>query len=252
MKKNCFIFLLILLLVSCSRTNQNKPEMIIKSKDEINLKLSKAVTEQNADTVKLLISYGADINYCDTENPYPLLLTSLINEDNEISKLLIDAGANVKYTNSYNYDYFQICMNNEKYACIELLLNDKDFIQFLSAKNNFWQVMLYCWNKNPEKSEYYIEKVLQKCTVPFPDENLIKIAIDENCLSAIQWLYANNYPVTSSFWDDFSESVVTPENYAIETLDRLKRYNGKDYNLNESDNEFKKAEQILEYIKTWK
>ncbi len=56
-KKNGFILLLILLLAACSRTNQNKPEMIIKSKDEINLKLSKAVTEQNADTVKSLISY---------------------------------------------------------------------------------------------------------------------------------------------------------------------------------------------------
>lgn len=251
MKRINFIICLICLVVSCkSRKEQNKV-FVLNSEQQgrtINEQLYDAVTIHDTQTVKKLLSSKIDVNYTFSDKIQSILLIALLNEDRDIAKLLIDAGAKIDYTNSYNYDLFQICMNNEKYECISLLLQNDDFLDFLASKNNFWQVAIFFWNKNPAKLEEYLETILSLRAIPYPEENLIKIAIDENSLSALRWLYSNGYPFSVTIWNEFTETYDTPENYALTVMDNMMRYSGKDYSQSDLE-ELSRMKEIIQFLR---
>ena len=93
-----------------------------------------------------------------------------------------------------------------------------------------------------------METILSLRAVPYPEENLIKIAIDENSLSALRWLYSNGYPFSVTIWNEFTETYDTPENYALTVMDNMMRYSGKDYSQSDLE-ELSRMKEIIQFLR---
>ena len=87
-------------------------------KEILNKILSQIVTKSKStssiDAVKLLIDYGADVNFIDSDKYSILMMACSSNNENtnyDVAKLLIERGANINYVNSYDRSVLSLICN---------------------------------------------------------------------------------------------------------------------------------------------
>jgi ankyrin repeat protein len=109
--------------------NYNVIEYLLKNGADPNLvcpteraNLSKAVIRTSSKCVKLLLEYGADVNYRYNENGFTALYTSVLLRDYEMVKACLAAGADKN-----------IRLNNRKPEDLAVFLNELDIACLIRA-----------------------------------------------------------------------------------------------------------------------
>ena len=276
-KGRCILLLLTLIvIISCTKSDKKDSkepeysvfelnEMVIKALDEKDYEVAEEILDKGADpnlvyqnrsllyicskyTLTRLglkaIDKGADVNWISDEKITPL--SFCITKDNlELGKAIIENNLDYTYKDEHRHNYFAICLFEEKYDFVDLLLSNSAIYD--TIKNdymNFYPLIYYWTSKTPELiTRIYGENFTVPDEVP-----VLLISIGMRNYDAVKYFIDKGVDKNKEYYFEDDEEYVTPLSRAKSLKFRLTHYLGSDTRYTEEDDVVKTVNAIIQLL----
>lgn len=226
----------------------SKLERILKKhrnsiKDYGDKLLSYAMRVESVESLRLLITLGADINFDSKANN--LMQTAIKKDYAHFVRKLLEKNIDLSFRGERQETYFDIVIKSKAYDCALELISSDEFKQTVISESFLWGVLVYNWNN--EKMPLIINKLYDGKNPDWKGSYPLICAIDDLNLDAVIWLLNHGVQKDIPGYYSKENKDVLPI-YAANCKEyELTHYAGKDYKL-EAGEEIDAINSIIELL----